>query len=44
MADTVVCQTCHGNGEIRKEVKPGKWETQKCPARCNNGKVSKRNL
>lgn len=35
----VACQTCHGNGTIEKEVKPGKWETQPCPAGCDNGKV-----
>lgn len=35
----VRCQTCQGNGKILKEVKPGKWEEQRCPARCNNGKV-----
>jgi hypothetical protein len=35
----VRCQTCQGNGKIQKEVKPGKWEQQPCPARCNNGKV-----
>lgn len=44
MADVVACQTCHGNGKIHKEVKPGKWEWQKCPAGCRDGKVSKRLL
>jgi len=38
--DVRPCQTCHGNGTIQKEVKPGKWETVKCPAGCNNGKVT----
>jgi hypothetical protein len=43
-SDVVACQTRHGNGTIREEVKPGKWETKPCPARCSNGKVSKRLL
>lgn len=38
----VACQNCHGQGTIQKEVKPGKWETQKCPAGCDNGKVEKK--
>jgi DnaJ-class molecular chaperone len=40
MAKVVPCQTCHGRGEIYKEVKPGKWEWVKCPAGCNNGKIT----
>jgi len=42
MPNVVACQTCHGNGKIHKEVKPGKWEWVKCPAGCNNGKVNKK--
>jgi DnaJ-class molecular chaperone len=40
----VACQTCHGNGTILKEVKPGVWKEVKCPAGCNDGKVEKRLL
>lgn len=36
----VKCQTCQGNGKIYKEVKPGKWEWQACPAGCTNGKIN----
>lgn len=34
-----LCQTCHGNGTINREVKPGKWEVQKCPACKGKGRV-----
>lgn len=40
MAKTVACQNCHGNGTIQKEVSPGKWETQTCPACNGSGKVN----
>lgn len=40
MAKWVACQQCHGNGVEQVEVKPGKWETVPCRARCNNGKVN----
>jgi DnaJ-class molecular chaperone len=36
------CQNCQGQGTILKEVKPGKWETVKCPAGCRNGKVDRK--
>ena len=40
MAKWVDCRTCQGKGEVYQEVKPGKWEWKKCPARCRNGKVN----
>lgn len=27
-----LCQNCHGNKTVYVEVKPGKWEWQKCSA------------
>jgi len=36
----VACQHCHGQGVVMKEVKPGKWEQQKCPACGGSGKVN----
>lgn len=36
----VACQNCHGQGTELVEVKPGKWERRKCPAGCNNGKIT----
>lgn len=42
MADVVVCQNCHGNGTVRKEVKPGKWEDQTCLACGGSGKINKK--
>lgn len=33
------CYTCHGNGTVLVEVKPGVRTQRKCPAGCNNGKV-----
>jgi len=37
--DVRLCQNCHGNGTVTKEVKPGKWETQTCPACGGSGKI-----
>lgn len=34
------CQHCHGNGQIRREVKPGKWQTESCRACGGSGKVN----
>lgn len=45
--DVVRCQTCQGNGTIRvNKIVKGKsvWVTETCPARCQNGKISKRLL
>ena len=33
------CHTCHGNGMVQVEVKPGKWETRTCHACGGTGKV-----
>ena len=38
--DVRPCQHCHGNGTVRKEVKPGKWEDQTCPACGGTGKIT----
>jgi len=40
VAKWIMCQTCHGNGVLQKEVKPGVWKEIKCPAKCNKGKVN----
>lgn len=34
-----ICQNCHGNGTLTVEVKPGKWQSKKCPACKGTGKV-----
>jgi DnaJ-class molecular chaperone len=39
MANVRACQHCHGRGKVTVEVKPGKWETQTCPACNGTGKV-----
>jgi hypothetical protein len=36
------CQTCHGQGQVYREYKPGKWRYEKCPAGCRDGKVNRR--
>lgn len=36
----VECQNCHGNKTVQKEVSPGKWESQTCPACDGKGKVN----
>lgn len=34
------CQSCHGNGTIRRQVKPGVWEDETCHACGGAGKVN----
>jgi DnaJ-class molecular chaperone len=42
--DVRPCQHCHGQGQVYREVKPGKWEWQTCPACHGTGKVIMPNL
>ncbi len=38
----VICQTCNGVGTVlgMPDSKTGKAEREKCPAGCNNGRVT----